>query len=258
MKIQNVGFVGAGRITRIFLTRLAEMNSLPERVTVFDTNMAVAERLAEDFALVQVADSVKVLADSDVVFVSLHPPVIASALAELSPVMKEGCTLVSLAPKVKISAMAGLLPSKAKIVRLLPNAPSIIGKGYNPICFGPGFEAEDKDSFTKWLSVFGQTFNVEEKDIEAYAAIVAMGSTYFWFQWKKLVDKARELGLGEGESTNAVRAMLSGSIDTYFDSGMTADEVMDLIPVKPFADKESEIEQIYDEKINAIYSKIKS
>jgi pyrroline-5-carboxylate reductase len=43
-----------------------------------------------------------------------------------------------------------------------------------------------------------------------------------------------------------------------YQSGLSADEVMDLVPVKPLADEESGIRAIYQQKLQSLYAKLKA
>ena len=65
----------------------------------------------------------------------MHPPAIAGALAEIKDCLKPGAILISLAPKLSIARLTEGLAGFNRIVRLIPNAASIIGEGYNPVAF---------------------------------------------------------------------------------------------------------------------------
>jgi pyrroline-5-carboxylate reductase len=166
-------------------------------------------------------------------------------------------TLVSLAPKFTIEKMTTLLGGFNRIVRLLPLASSIIGKGYNPVVFSDYIDDSNKKALLDLFSIFGHTIEVAESKIEAYALIVAMGPTYLWFQYYKLIELAKDFGMDEKEADLAVKSMLKASIDTMFESGLDKLSVIDLIPVKPIGDHEADILKIYDEKLIGLYQKIK-
>lgn len=51
-------------------------------------------------------------------------------------------------------------------------------------------------------------------------------------------------------------ALSAGLNDTLFKSSMTYQEVYDLIPVKPLADNEKEIKDIYDLKLKGLHNKL--
>lgn len=93
--------------------------------------------------------------------------------------------------------------------------------------------------------------------LESYAVVSAMLTTYFWFQWKKMIDIGVETGMTEHESKEAVRQTLLSSIHLMFDSGLGYEQVTDLIPVKPIGDHEEEINQLLEKKLLSLYMKIK-
>ncbi|MEI6748894.1 MAG: hypothetical protein WCM93_07015 [Bacteroidota bacterium] len=109
------------------------------------------------------------------------------------------------------------------------------------------------------LSIFrrmGRTFEVAEQKLESYAVMSAMLPTYFWFQWKELVDIGSQIGLTAEESQNTVRDTLLAAIRTYFYSGLQPDQVIDLIPVKPIGEHEAQIKSFYHEKLIPLFEKL--
>jgi pyrroline-5-carboxylate reductase len=103
----------------------------------------------------------------------------------------------------------------------------------------------------------GNTFTVPEEKLESYAIISAMLPTYFWFQWKALEDIGVKTGLTEEEAKNSIHETIIASLNLMFKSGLSAAEVMDLIPVKPIGEHETEIAEIYKTKLLPLFDKIK-
>jgi pyrroline-5-carboxylate reductase len=50
--------------------------------------------------------------------------------------------------------------------------------------------------------------------------------------------------------------MLWGTTETLFNSGLTYEKVVDLVPVKPMAEHENKIRDFYRSCLNALYQKI--
>jgi len=87
--------------------------------------------------------------------------------------------------------------------------------------------------------------------------LTGMGPTYFWFQWAELVELGKSLGLTEREAIDGLKKMLVGAVKTLFESGFSPEEVMDLIPVKPFAEEEQQIRAMYRQKLEAMFQRLK-
>ena len=103
----------------------------------------------------------------------------------------------------------------------------------------------------------GECPEVAEDKLEAYAVLTAQAPNFFWFQLQALREIAAGFGLSEAEIAHAMKRMVCGTARTLLESGLTASEVMDLIPVKPLGEMEPQVAEMYRTRLPAIYQKIK-
>jgi len=252
----SIGFIGGGRITKIFLQGFKNADFELESVKVFEPNNETFEKLVSIFPSVEKAETAEAAASQAIVFVAVHPPVVMETLQKVKDAITESTVVVSLAPKITLEKMATVLSSK-KLARMIPNATSFINKGFNPVAFSAGFEGKEKKQLLKFLKILGKTFETDEAKLEGYAIVSAMLPTYFWFQWQEMENIAIETGLSEKEAKKAVKQTLKKALKLYYDSELTPVEVMDLIPVKPIGDNETEIKNILNTKLLGLFGKIK-
>ncbi len=190
------------------------------------------------------------------VLLALHPPVLHAILPELEEAVAADAVVISLAPVLKLRALSELLGGFSRLARLIPNAPSLVGAGWNPVAFHDGLGVAAREDLGHWLDAFGLHPIVPERALEAYAVLTGMGPTYSWFQWQALREIAAAFGLADADADAALRAMLDGAVRTFFDAGLTAAEVMDLVPVKPLAEAEPQISQAYRDALPRIFAKL--
>lgn len=252
----TAGFIGGGRITRIFLRGFSDAKMQFGKVVVFEPNAEIARSLQEDFQWIELADSPQPAAKQGMVFLAVHPPVLMETLQNIKDSVDENSVVVSLAPKITLEKMAAVLPTK-NLVRMIPNATSFINEGFNPVTFHVEMDEEKKNKCLKILKKLGKTFETEENKLEGYAINSAMLPTYFWFQWQELEKIATETGMSAEEARKTVAATLKSAWKLYFKSGLTPEQVMDLIPVKPIGENEPEIKNILNNKLLGLYRKIK-
>ncbi len=253
MNNKSWGFIGAGRVTRILLEGFKRANRLPEQIVVTDINADVSANLQQQYPFIKTdADAAK----QDYVFLALHPPAMAAACESVKNSLKPEGVLISLAPKFTIDKISSLTGFK-RIARWLPAAPTYIGQGHNPGVFSAALSGQEQTELTALFSSVGDCVTVAEEKIEAYAMIVAMGPTYLWFQWQQLYELGKTFGLSDQELKTGLPAMLHGAANTLFNSGLTAEQVIDLIPVKPLAEDEAYIKNAYQTKLTALYQKLK-
>jgi len=233
--MNSVGFVGGGRIVRVFLSGWKQANCMPPAVTVSDPSADALAKLKELFPQVQTTTDNTVSASQEIVFLAVHPPVAKEVLPLLAGSLKARL-LVSLAPVLTTENLSGLLRGFPRIARTIPNAPSAVAMGFNPVAFGSGTGTEDQERVLALLRPLGDCPIVSETDLEAYALISGRGPTYLWPLLFELIATARTLGLSAGAAVRAVEKTVLGSLALATGGQMSADEAMDLIPVKPMSE----------------------
>ncbi|MGC8829783.1 MAG: pyrroline-5-carboxylate reductase family protein [Verrucomicrobiia bacterium] len=257
MHHKSIGFIGGGRITRIFTEGWQRAGKLPANITVSDSNSDVIGKLKEKFPTIQSSQDNVESSKKDIVFLAVHPPVVAAVCEQIKTALTPRAILISLAPEFTINKLSDLLGGFKRIARVIPNAPSIIGAGYNPCAFSNALTDEDKAEIKQLLAPLGEIPEVSEEKLEGYAILTAMGPTYLWFQMQALREIACGFGLTTEEVNVGLKRMVCGAARTLVESGLSPQEVMDLIPVKPLAEMEPQVTEVYKTKLPAIFQKIK-
>jgi pyrroline-5-carboxylate reductase len=257
MSNKTIGFIGGGRITRIFLEGWTRAGKLPRSITVSDPNAETLTKLKTRFPGISITPDNARAATGDIVFLAVHPPVMADTASGVKGALTSNALVVSLAPKFTIAKLTGLLGGFARLARVIPNAPSVVNFGFEPVAFAPALSAADKTEITNLLAPLGQCPEVAEDKLEAYAVLTAMGPTFLWFQLQALREVVASFGLSEAEIAPALKRMVCGAARTLLESGLTAAEVMDLIPVEPLGEMEAQVAEMYRTRLPEIYQKIK-
>jgi pyrroline-5-carboxylate reductase len=257
MKEYSLGFIGGGRITRIMLGGLKRAGKLPVNIVVSDNNADVLKSLQQEFPDIVISlNNNTATAAQDLVFVALHPPVMGALLTEIRSFLKPDSIVISLAPKLSIAKISEMLGGFQRIVRSIPNAPSIINEGYNPLVFSSELSVEARGDLKEFFAHIGECPEVEESTLEAYAMISAMGPTYLWFQLYELQTLAESFGISRSDAVKAIKHMVTGTVDVIANAGLSPAQVMDLIPVKPLSEDEAIIKEMYQKKLSGLYQKL--
>jgi pyrroline-5-carboxylate reductase len=258
MNSRSLGFVGGGRVARILLEGLRRGGAQFSQVIVVDPAPDVLALLKRSLPGLPIREGgMAEVSQASILFIAVHPPAYETVLASLCPHVEQASVVVSLAPKITIAAMTQALGGFDRLVRMIPNAPSIINHGYNPVCYSPGLDEPERETVRELFELLGSAPEVPESHLEAYAIIAAMGPTYLWFQLEELKRLGMEFGLPGPDATHAVSAMAEGALRTLFESGLTADKVMDLIPVRPLASCEETIRDMYRKALVPLYARLK-
>jgi pyrroline-5-carboxylate reductase len=205
-----------------------------EGISVTDPVPEKLSELAAYYPEIVPSDSAADLArGSDIIVLAVHPPVFADVLAEIKGNIGPDKLIVSLSPKITIAKMQEILGQNVAVARVIPNAPSVIGKGYNAYAVSEKVHGEKLQILKSLLQHLGMFVSVEENKLEAYATFAGMGPTYLWFLFQELYQQSVEYGLSEKEARMALNAMVQGASETLFNSDLSFEQVLDLIPAYP-------------------------
>lgn len=257
MKQRSIGFIGGGRVVRVLLGGLQHAGRFPDRCVVADAKPEALEALTRRFpGVVAAGAGIETPARQDLVFAALHPPVLGDLLPAIGRQLRPDAILVSLAPRIRLDRLAAGLGGFQRIARMIPNAPSIVGAGFNPIAFSTALDASERSELLGYLGCLGECPEVADDDLEAYAVLTAMGPTYFWFQFEELAKLGDSFGLARRAADRALARMLHGAVDAYFSPDLRRTEVLDLIPVKPLEELEESVRETYRTALTGLHGKL--
>ena len=258
----SVGFIGGGRITRIILQALKQKGVQCMSIKVYDPDSSQIEKLKAVNGQVIFLDEATEVAQADLVFLAVHPPEVKNSLEAIKDTIQTGTVVVSLAPKIKMGTLKQVLGKNCPVIRMIPNAPSIINKGYNVIAYSDNLNLKDDEQHQQVMGLLeelGELIHVDREDkLEAYAVITGMGPTYLWFQLHELFQIAREFGMEDQEAREAISKMVKGSAETLLESDLSFDEVMDLVPFQPLSQHHDSFREVYRNVLTKMYNKLKS
>jgi pyrroline-5-carboxylate reductase len=211
--------------------------------------------LQADFPSVR-AGTLAEAAGQALVFGALHPPALKDALPQIAKQLQPDAVFCSLAPVIRLPALQQLLGGFPRLARMNPNAPSIVGVGYNPVSFASGFAQDARTAFLNLMAPLGACPEVEDALIETYAVVSAMGPTYFWFQFDELRKMAESWQMDPAAAREAIACMLHGAVSTLFGHDLPPEKVLDLVPVRPMGADEEAIRGMMRASIGGIYTKL--
>lgn len=197
MKQKKIGLIGAGNIAYAIVCGIVKSGYItPEQIMLFDTR---AESYEKFLPLgVRVAESAEELvAFCDVLFLTVKPQVCPTVMQQISALVRSQQCLVSVCAGIPISFYREILGADAKIIRVMPNTPLLIGEGASALVFQPPVTQEEFDFVRGIFAASGTTRVVEESLISAVTAVSGSGPAYFFRMAEVVCDWAREQGMSE-------------------------------------------------------------
>lgn len=186
----KIGFFGAGNMGGAVCSAVIDSGAeKAENITVFDVNVAAADKLKDKYG-VAVSDNAEAVAkDADIIFVAVKPNVVAGLMNQLKEYIS-GKIVVSIAAGITCDVFKGILGENAKIVRTIPNMPAQVREGITGIYFC-NFDAEDsiKEYIVKLFESFGRAIVVaKETLIEDMISVTSSSPAYVCLMVEAMAD----------------------------------------------------------------------
>lgn len=136
---------------------------------------------------------------ADVVILAVKPQQMQEALAPLSGQLQHAL-VISIAAGITLETLARWLGNYRRIVRCMPNTPSLIGMGMTGLCALGDVSTNEKLAAERILQAVGKTLWVEEENsLDGVTALSGSGPAYVFLFIEALQEAAAELGFSAEE-----------------------------------------------------------
>ncbi len=234
---RQYAFLGAGIIAGVFAERMVQSGVPPGAICVSDIAAEKTQALAQRLGVRAARDNREAAATADVVFLCVPPNAVKTVLEEVRDVLRAGALLVSLAAAVRTEWMEKSAGAGVKVLRMIPNTPSLIGAGMNPHCLGRWVTASDLPLVDALLELFGETVRVEEDRMEAITALTAVGPTYLFPVLEALRDACAAAGLDGATAQKAAAQTMIGTGRLVLETGRGPEELKAMIGTRTLAEE---------------------
>jgi pyrroline-5-carboxylate reductase len=192
----TVGFLGAGQMaTALAKGFLASGRLTADRLMACDVVPAAAEKFREQTGS-HVGETVgDVLLAADVVFLAVKPQHMAGLLAEAAPGVRAEHLFVSIAAGVPLATLEKGLGPTARVIRVMPNTPCLVGQGASALALGTRATPSDGELVRDLFCTVGVALTLPEHLLDAVTGLSGSGPAYVYVMIEALADGGVRMGL---------------------------------------------------------------
>jgi pyrroline-5-carboxylate reductase len=161
------------------------------------------------------------VAGSDVIVLSVKPQVFPSVWPEIEAALKADALVVSIMAGIPSKKIAGGKP--VRVVRVMPNTPSLVGEGAAGIAAGEFASEADLAVAEKLMGAVGTTVIVKEEEIDAVTALSGSGPAYVFYLLEGMLAAAEQMGLAKEVARELALATVAGAAKLMQETGDDAD-----------------------------------
>lgn len=248
--MKKLGFIGGGNMATALASGLiANRVFKPSDLIASDVEAKRRRLLVRTLKIETTTDNVAVMRESAAVLLAVKPQTIDAVLTELGRSAENRATAgvrssrskpvgVSIKSKVFISIAAGVpiarleaaLGPDARVIRVMPNAPAMVGQGMAALVRGHSARSSDEAFALKIFRAVGDAIPLKDESmLDAVTALSGSGPAYLYLFAKALADAAVKEGLPPRLALQMALKTIRGAEETMRRSKLAAADLIRIV-----------------------------
>ena len=213
----RIAIIGGGNMGEALLAGLLRAGRQVKDLVVSEKSAERATYLSQTY-LVQVAAVADAVETAAFVILAVKPADIESVIVEIANVA--GKAESDAVEQVLVSVIAGVttgfyeshLPAGYPVIRVMPNAPALVGAGITALAKGRFATPDQLAEAAALFECVGAVLTVSEARLDAVTAVSGSGPAYFFLFVEALVDAGVASGLSRAVATELAVQTMAGSV----------------------------------------------
>lgn len=212
----RIAIIGGGSMGEALLAGLLRAGRQVKDLVVAEKQPERGRYLAETYSVLvtSVLDAVEHAAYVIVAVKPTDVDTVIGDIAEAAAKAEAGSAeqvFVTIAAGVPTAFYENKLPAGAPVIRVMPNAPALVGAGVSALAPGRFASAEQTTAVSELFDAVGRVLTVAEAQMDTVTALSGSGPAYFFLMVEALVDAGVAAGLTRTVATELVAQTMAGS-----------------------------------------------
>ncbi|MFI8686954.1 pyrroline-5-carboxylate reductase [Rossellomorea sp. NPDC077527] len=227
---KTIGFIGCGNMARAIMGGILKSGLVDgQSVRASARTEATVAEVEEQFGVKTTKDNQSVAAFSDIVFLAVKPDQYRELIEEIKGSLKEDAIIITIAAGITIKWMEEQISPEAKIVRTMPNTPSLVGEGMTAYCVNEVVTDADLEDVQAILDSFGKAERLDESLMDAIPAVSGSSPAYVFMFIEALADGAVLQGIPRKQAYQLAAQAVLGAAKMVLETGTHPGELKDAV-----------------------------
>ena len=207
---KRLAVIGAGNIGKILLERLRAIGVPAVQIVVCDSDADRAHNVAVKYGARAVILTEKTICEADAILVAVSPKSVAEVIHTIADRLEPDCVVISFAAAVPLAHIEAILHPGTPVARIMPNAPSLIGQGMNPVAYGFSMTFEARELVEAILAALGETLVVRDEQMNWCVGLSGAAMRSLLPTLEGMTHAGVEAGLSETDARRVAAQVMLG------------------------------------------------
>ncbi|PLT28634.1 pyrroline-5-carboxylate reductase [Peribacillus deserti] len=218
---KKIGFIGCGKMAQAMIEgMLGTGTASRDQIMVSAASDKTLTFAKEKYGVLVTRRNNDVAAHADFLILAVKPDLHRTILSEIKSAIKPETVIITIAAGISLSFMEQELGGSAKVVRTMPNTPSLVGEGLSAICRNHQVTNEDLSQVLSLYNSFGKTEVLKETLMDAVPAISGSSPAYVYMFIEALADGGVRDGIPRAQAYNMAAQAVLGAAKMVLETSM--------------------------------------
>jgi len=229
--MRKIGFLGAGNMAGALIKGLLLAKLYrPQDIIVSDTQPEQLRKVKRTYKVDGVRSNLEVVREAQTLVLAVKPQVLSQVLEEIRPEVRKHHLFISIAAGVPLSRLETELGGDARVVRVMPNTPALLGKGMAVVVRGKKASSKDEKLTLTLFRGVGQALAVKDEVLmDPVTGLSGSGPAYVYLFAEALITGGVQAGLPLNVSTQLALQTLEGAVAMLRETGKSPKELRDMV-----------------------------
>jgi len=226
----TIGFLGAGKMATALAKGFVRAGLVTaKQVMASDPSEAARASFAKEAGAKTTTSNPAVVQFADVLVLAVKPDQVPGVLADIRDHFTARHLLISIAAGVPLAKLEAGLGAGARLIRVMPNTPALVGASATAFALGKAALPSDGALAQKLFSAVGIAFQVKEALLDAVTGLSGSGPAYGYLFIEALSDGGVAAGLPRDVATKLAAQTVLGSAKMVLETGMHPGALKDMV-----------------------------
>jgi pyrroline-5-carboxylate reductase len=227
---QKVGFIGCGKMAQAMIEGMIKSKIVqPEAIMASAVTDETLRSVKEKYGILVSRNNIEVANHADILILAIKPNIHDAILNEIAEAVDEQKVMITIAAGISLEYIESFFQTKMKLIRAMPNTPSLVGEGMSAICHNQQVNQEDLEKVLLLFNSFGRTEVIVEELMDSIPAISGSSPAYVYMFIEALADGGVKQGIPRKQAYKlAAQAVLGAAkmvLETERHPGELKDDV---------------------------------
>ncbi|HWX21472.1 MAG TPA: pyrroline-5-carboxylate reductase [Candidatus Binatia bacterium] len=226
----SIGFLGAGKMATALAKGFIQAGLITSKQVIASDPSPVARTAFTKETGASTTDSnPEVVGFAEVLLLAVKPDQVGAVLAQVRTQLTEKHLLLSIAAGVPLAKLEAGLSTGARLIRVMPNTPALVGASATAFAPAKSARPEDAELAQRLFSAVGLAFQVKEALLDAVTGLSGSGPAYVYLVIEALSDGGVAAGLPRDIATKLAAQTVLGSARMVLETGLHPGALKDMV-----------------------------